>query len=110
MNLKESIANANDGNLRAVEVPEWSTTVHIKELAVKDRLALMQQIDKAHDGTFGVFVLLHTLADENGKLVFSEEDYDLLASRNAKVVDRLAKVAYEVNGMQAGALDDAKKN
>jgi hypothetical protein len=110
MNLKGLIIKARDTKVTEVDVPEWNTKVYLKELSVKDRHDLLEQVTEANEGKLGVYVLLHTLSDADGNLVFTKDEYNLLADKNVKVIDRLAKLAYEVNGMKAGAVDEAKKN
>jgi hypothetical protein len=111
MGLKETITSARDFELLAVEVPEWGTTVHLKQLSVAERLALVDQIDGSPDGKLGVLALLHTLCEADGKLVFDPKtDYDLVAAKSARVVDRLSKLSSQLNKMQPGAVEAAKKN
>lgn len=112
MNLKELISGVKDYHLEAVAVPEWNTTVHLREVTVADRGKLFKLVDgkQMPDTELYAHVLLYCICDENGKRAFGDEDYDLLASKNAKVIRRLGTQAIELNLMTPDAVDDAKKN
>lgn len=110
MDLREIITQARDVEVVPVQVPEWGCTVHIRQLSVRDRIQLMQKVNDDEAGKLSVYALLFTLCDEAGTLVFTPQDYDLLASKNARVIDRLGKQAAEINHMVGDAVDDAKKN
>lgn len=109
MNLKEQITNARDVEITPLEVPEWGTTVYLKQVNVKERIALVEQINEANmgNGRLSVFTVLFTLCDESGNLVFGPDDYDLVASKNSRVVDRISNKAWDLNSMP---VEEAKKN
>jgi hypothetical protein len=48
--------------------------------------------------------------DEDGRQLFSEEDVQLIASKNAKVVDRLWEKIAVMSGIGEMARDEAAKN
>jgi hypothetical protein len=110
MNLKELILKSSDSKLEAVEVPEWSATVYLKPLTVETRAELFKKIDGAEKATVPTWLVLYTLCNESGELVFSPEDYGLLAGKSAVVIDRLMKKACDMNGIGPDAIDEAKKN
>lgn len=110
MSLREYIESAQDLNITAVVVPEWKTTAYLRELTVGERQKLFDLVDVNPAGRLGVYVLLYTLCEKGGERVFGDEDYAVLASKNAKVVDRLGRLAMEHNAMLGGSVDTAKKN
>lgn len=111
MNLRELISGVKDYRLEAVEVPEWNTTVHLREITVSERDKLLGKFETPMRETAAyAHILLHSLCDENGNRVFGDDEYETLASKNAKVIDRLAKQALKLNAINAEAVDDAKKN
>ena len=54
--------------------------------------------------------LVRTIADENGKRVFSDEDAESLGDKSANVISRLFDIAQEVNGLTAQDVEDLEKN
>lgn len=110
MNLRDTIL-ASKGELHPVEVPEWGCTVFVREISVEERSRLFAKLEeKDHEARLSVWVCLFTLADAEGNRLFTEDDYDALASKPAKVIDRLGRIAADRNLMQASAVEDAKKN
>lgn len=111
MNLKEQIKNAQDCKVEKVHVPEWDATIHLKQISLGERVSLWTKLEeKGHEARLTAHILLVCICDEHGKRVFTDDDYDILAAKNAKVVDRLGKQAGELNSMVSAAVDDAKKN
>lgn len=112
MNLRELISEVKDYTLEAVPVPEWKTTVYLREITVAERVKLFAVLEgkSLTDTPLCAHVLLYALCDQDGKRVFTDDDYDVLASKNAKVIKRLGTRAAEMNGMLSDAVEDAKKN
>ena len=108
--LKDLIAGAKDVEIIEADVPEWGTKVWLRQLSVEARLKLMEKVNDDNVSKLSVYVLLHTLCDQDGVLVFGPDDYDVLAVKNARVIDRLGKLAGETNMMTGSAVEDAKKN
>lgn len=108
-NLRDLIQQARDVEVVPVDVPEWGCRVYLRQLSVRDRLALMQLVTDDNAGKLSVYCLLYTLCDEAGTLVFGSDDYDTLAAKNAKVVDRLGRRAAEINHMTGDAVEAAKE-
>jgi len=106
--LKQLIAAARDVEVTPVEVPEWGTVVHLKQLNVSERISLMDKVTESNTGKLSVFTLLFTLCDQDGVLVFGADDYELLAAKNARVIDRLGHRAAELNRMVGDAIGEAK--
>ena len=84
MNLKQSIIDANDSALTLEHVPEWCCDVYIRQLTVADRLQLMEKVNDDNAGKLSVFILMFTLCDSDGKLLFTNDDYDVLGSKKCK--------------------------
>jgi hypothetical protein len=55
-------------------------------------------------------LLVRCLADENGNRIFSDEEFEALGSKSAKVIDKLFAIAQKVNGIGQEDVDDLTKN
>lgn len=112
MNLKEKIAAAQDRKVEAVEVPEWGVKLYFHEMTVGERMRLYDVLaaDSNKDRLLYVYAILATARDEHGDRVFSDEDYDLVASKNPDVVFRLGKLAAHHNRLVGDVVEAAKKN
>ena len=55
-------------------------------------------------------LLAKTLCDEEGELLFSEEDIEELAKKSGNVTTRLTNKAILINGMTGEAEEDLEKN
>lgn len=111
MSLRDQISSVKDYKLEPVKVPEWDTTVYLREITVAERSKLLAKFETPRtESDAYAHILLHSLCDENGTRVFSDDEFDTLASKNAKVIDRLSKQALKLNAINAEAVEDAKKN
>lgn len=111
MSLREQIASVKDYELEQVFVPEWNTDIYLRSITVGERVKLYTLLDdKTTESRLSIWLVMFCLTEADGKRVFTEDDYDLIASKNAKVIDRLGKRAAELNMMMATAVEDSKKN
>lgn len=109
---KDQILKANDLPFREVEVQEWSGSVRIRTMTVKEQEALI--LSTTRDGEqdmkdFRVKLLSKVLCDEDGERLFTDADIENLGSKSAKVIQRLFKVAQEVNGMAEEVREETEK-
>ena len=94
-----------------VNVPEWNLDVHIKEISLADRIKLFTFVDENKASlNLSAMILIYSLSDSEGNRIFEESDCDILSSKSAKVLDRLANESGKLNCMLGNAIDDAKKN
>jgi hypothetical protein len=117
---RDTILQANDLPMEAVEVPEWGGTVHIKTMSGTERDRFDAAIIKRgkSDDTFDtrglrVDVVVLTACDENGNLLFTDDDKPALSKKSGAVLDRLCNVARKLNGIldtDSDAVKESKKN
>lgn len=105
---KDQIRAADDRRLTEVEVPEWGGSVFVRTLPLSERLDLSAAAKRDGDLTIDLVVLC--ACDPDGGRLFATEDADWLAGKNGEVLQRIALVAIEVNGLTAKATEDAAKN
>lgn len=105
MNLRETILSAADMPLTPVEVPEWGVTVYLRPLSGADRSRLVKAVQCG--GVLYGIALAASLADDGGKLLFTEADIDALNAKSGRVLERLSAEVVRLNGLGADAVDAA---
>lgn len=105
---------ANDSPREEVDCPEWGGTVFVRTLsaAERDRWEIRCEDLKTKGLLSNVraSLLVLTLCDADGKLLFTENDAVELGKKSAAVVDRLFDVARRLNGIGQEQVEAAKKN
>lgn len=119
MNLtREQILGARDFTIESMEVPEWGGTVYLRSLKGKGRDAFEgsrvritddKKVEMIHDNT-RARLLSMTLCDEQGNLIFTEEDVETLGEKNAAVLDKLFDVAQRMSGLRPADVEAKLKN
>ena len=97
---KDAILGAEDSNVTAVSVPEWQGEVSLRVISGTARAQLeammsRRQKDNGSDTLEGVrgWLLVRSICDETGDLVFDQDDADALEAKSAIVIDRLFDAA-----------------
>jgi hypothetical protein len=113
---RESILRAEDLPRERVDVPEWGGSVWVRAMTAAERDALdaaqyLSGDDEAERlRNFRARVAVATICDENGKLLFSPQDVELLGRKSSVALERICRVAFRLNGLTEKALEQAKKN
>ncbi|MEC5213318.1 hypothetical protein RCH06_001864 [Polaromonas sp. CG_9.5] len=110
---KSAILGASDLKHEDVHVPAWGGTVRVRAMTGQERDEFRAAIstDGAMPmGKFSAALLVATLVDDAGKRLFSAEDMAALHAKSAKSLDVPAAVAMRLNGLGAGAVEEAVKN
>lgn len=108
---KNAILAANDMPLQKVSVPEWGGEVYLRPMSGTARAefelrlvgAKKQSGEYIGPGMRG-FILVNTLCDADGGLLFTAADIDAIESKNATVLARLVDDAMRISGL--GGDDD----
>ena len=114
MNLRDKILAANDIQTELVEVPEWDTIVEVRGMSGHDRARILQAAADS-EGSISIgrlyaeTVIAATYDPDTGERVFRDEDMDVLLSKAAAPMARLASVGMRLARMEAGAGEAAKK-
>lgn len=110
----EQILGADDLPYEDVPCPEWGGTVRVRRLGARARRALekkMGELNKNEEvGDLDSRTLLvgACLCDEDGKPLFTPDQFAALALKSHTVIVRLAEVCLWVNCLGAEE-DDAEK-
>ena len=110
---KLAILGALDLKHEDVEVPAWGGSVRVRVMTGAERddfRTAIQSDDAVPVGKFSVALLAATLIDEAGIRLFTMDEVDQLAEKNAASLDKVAAVAMRLNGLGGSAVEDAVKN
>ena len=111
MSLKDDILGAIDYNLKELYIEEWKTTVYIKPLSGAVRNRLIQDVKNNKDlDKIQVRVLINSICDSEGKLIFNEQDIIALGNKNCEVLSRIENVCCEVSGLNEKGKEEIEKN
>ena len=109
--LRERILSAQDIQSERVHVPEWDVEVEVRSMTGAQRARVLQ--GATVDGEVDLerlypILLIETVYDpETGEPVFEAADRDALNAKNSGALERIAKVAMRLSGIDAGAEERA---
>jgi hypothetical protein len=114
---REQILSTKDMKIEAVFVPQWENTVYVRSLNGTgldayqgSRVKLVDnKVQLVHENTRARLLAL-TLCDEQGKLMFTEEDIEELGAKNAAALDVIFEAAQRMNGLRPQDLEEKVKN
>jgi len=112
---RDEIFKVNDAAHEDVPVPEWGGTVRVKALNGKERMtyegSLWEQRSKGRPKLRTDFanatLVQMTVVDEDGKLLFSRHDIELLSTKSAAALDRVVEVARRLAGLSDEDIEEA---
>lgn len=114
MSLREKILAAEDIQSEMVDVPEWGCTIEVRGMNGADRSRILETAASSEDGKIGIgsmyveTVIASAYDPDTGERIFSQADRDVLMSKSASAIDRIATVGMRLSAMDAKAADDAK--
>ena len=109
------IQAAPDRLIEEVDVPEWGGTVKLASITQGERASLQNIVISSEGAKTGANVqallLAKCLINGDGRRIFDDSPHELavLEARHPVVIDRLFSIAQRLNGMQTGAVEEAKK-
>lgn len=112
---RDDILAADDRPRQLVEVPEWGGAVWVRALSGLDRnvignYATRKSGEETAPLDWPIRLCAMCITDEQGKRLFQDADVKRLAEKSPIALDRVFKVALEINGLQMGAVQEAAKN
>ncbi len=114
---RDSIRAFKGHPLKPVEVPEWGGTVYIRVMPGTERDSFEAETYKLNGksvelnrANFRARLLVRTLTDKDGRPLYHISDADELGQQPADILDKLATVASQANGMSPKDVEDLAKN
>jgi hypothetical protein len=117
MLTREQILGAQDIRIEPVEVPEWGGVVYVKRMSCRaaeeyqDWLMARQNGDGSLKmADLRASLLARVLCDDQGRLLFSEDDIGALGEKDSAVMARLFQAAQKASGLVDDAVEETEKN
>lgn len=120
---KDAILKADDLSFEVVEVKEWGGSVRVRMMTAGERdefEAAIYDFDITSDDkdakvkikreNYRAELLIRTVCDENGKLLFSKADMKALSAKGVKPIQKIFDVASKLNAISAEDEDELVKN
>ena len=113
---KKQILEANDIEIKVVNIPEWGGKVNVKALTGTERDKFEASIvsvrgKSQHVNMQNIRAKLCSLCivDENGERLFSDAEIGQLGKKSAKPLDRIFDIASEMSGITKKDVEALKK-
>jgi len=111
---KQQILQAEDIKTEVVLVPEWEGEVIVRTMSGTDRDIWDKLMFKESDGDYmnnnRARLCACTIVDNDGKLLFNEEDIKTLGEKSSLALNRVFDVAKRLNGLGIDEIEDLAKN
>ena len=111
---KEQILNSEDSKFEIVDVPEWGGQVKVVTMSgfARDRFEMQIMGSKGKMDMVNIRAKLGaaTIVDEQGNLLFTEDDITKLGNKSGAALDRVFSVAQRLNHLTQSDVDALTKN
>lgn len=110
---KEQILKADDLEVLTLEVPEWGGNVAMRALSASERIKWEQDVfpnGVVDTEKFLTALVARSLIDNEGKRLFTDDEFSALSGKNPAVLGRLREAAAKLNKMGADDQKEAEKN
>lgn len=115
----DSLLQADDLTIESITVPVWGT-VHFRALSLKEQREWEESIAKKDEGgkleasanadEVMAKLLVRSMCDESGKLLFTADQWEALCAKNGQIVKRVYDASCKLNGIGKAGRDQALKN
>lgn len=111
---REAILTANDLKTVDVSVPEWGGTVRVRALTgtARDEFgrSLIGADGKPNGAGYNMKLVAVSVVNEDGSTTFTLDDVQVLGSKSAPALERVAEAAEALNKLSADAVETATGN
>lgn len=109
---RDQILSAPDAaaSMESVDVPEWGGTVCVRVMTGTERGRFEEANRLARRETIRARLAAATLCDEEGQLLFTDDDLHALGQRSSVALDRVFNAALRLNAIGPGAVEESAKN
>lgn len=97
-------------------VPAWKKpngaqgTVRIRSLTAGDMIQFVQTNEGPAKHTAGVRLIIKSVVDKHGNLMFKDDDLTKLKKRNSKITNSIVDAILKLNGLDKKTQDAAKND
>lgn len=115
MSIRDQILAVQDIPSEVVDVPEWGVKIEVRGMTGAERTRIMDKATSSGKDVNLQFVypeiVIATAFDpDTGKQIFVPEDKDVLLSKSANALDRIAMVGMRLSGFTKEAADELGKD
>lgn len=109
---KAAILAAADLSTEDVDVPEWGGAVRVAAMSGKARDDFYARRGEGSIpySQLSASVIVATVVGEDGQPLFDDADIEALRAKSQTAMDRVLAVAFRLNGLAPGAVEDVAKN
>ncbi|HNB43879.1 MAG TPA: hypothetical protein PLL72_06755 [Burkholderiaceae bacterium] len=111
---RQAIIEADDLKTEDVAVPEWGGTVRVRTMTgeARDKLgaAMIGPNGRPDRGKFNLMLVAGSMVDENGDPLFGFDEVAELGKKSAQALQRVADVAFRLNGLGEEQVKAAEGN
>lgn len=113
MNLRDKILNAKDIDEKKIKIEEWGVDVVVKSMTGKERATFLKNTSNGGELDFEKMypeLVIATCYDpDSGDKVFQKEDRDIINTKSAGAIEKIAKIALELSGLGEQSQKEIKK-
>lgn len=116
MGLRDLILKSEDIKLNKIHVKEWGCDIYIKQICPREQNEYFQWCDEERKkygelsiGRVNSKYVTMLVCDENGKRVFSDDDFDKIMEKNACVINYIAEKINDINTFTTAEVEDIAK-
>lgn len=112
---REAILAVQDVKDETITVPEWGGEVRVRAMTADARDAFEQDAyiaarDKKPLTSLRARIVARCVIDEQGALLFTDADVEVLGKKSAAALDRIYDVVLRMNAMRQEDIKDLEKN
>lgn len=116
MSLRDDILGADDLKRVAVDIPEWSVKLYVREMTAAegvefDSWVVNNQNNKTEIAfKYQAMIVMLCSCDANGDRIFTKDDIPALMSKNPHALKLIADAAQSLNKMDNDSIEDEAGN
>ena len=114
---RAAILEVADVQQEDVDVPEWGGVVRVRGLTARERDAFEGTVVQAqgnritrNTANISARLLCLTAIDEDGNLLFTQDDAEALGNKSGEAMTRVTRVILRLSGMAPDSLEEATEN
>jgi len=108
---KKKFLESNDYEFKDIYIRQLDGEIRVRALSIKDQLAF-EELASGHDDQSELMfqLILKCCIDEDGELMFDEEDVINLKEKSADIIVTLFKAILNINNIDQNEVDNLAKN
>lgn len=115
INLRDKILSVDDIKKEILHVDQWDVDLEIRSLNGKARSKLMNETMKSNgkmdmERLYPELIISCTYDPETHERVFQPTDREQINTKNSGALEKIAKVAMKLSGLDADSVEQAEKN